>query len=149
MSSDDAEKLRDSDFEAVFEAAPGVQLLLAPDSPRFTMLAASNERLTATLSTREDTIGRPLFDVFADANPENPEPSGVANLRASLETVLRTRAPHRMAVQRYDLRRPDGSWEVRYWAPQNVPVLAPDGAVRYILHNVHDVTDLAVQREAT
>jgi hypothetical protein len=96
------------DFQAVFEAAPGVQLVLAPDSPRFTMLAASDERLAATLSTREDTIGRPMFDVFADANPDNPDPSGVANLRASLETVLRTSLPHRMAVQRYDLQRPDG-----------------------------------------
>lgn len=61
------------------------------------------------MTTREDTIGRPLFDVFADANPENQEPSGVANLRSSLETVLRTRAVHRIAAQRYDLRRPDGA----------------------------------------
>ena len=137
------------DFQAVFEATPGILLVLAPDPPHYTMLAASAERLEATLTTREGTIGRPLFDVFADANPANPEPSGVANLRASLETVLRTRAPHRMAVQRYDLRRPDGSWEVRYWAPRNVPVLAPDGAVRYILHHVLDVTELVLQREAT
>ena len=136
------------DFRAVFEAAPGVHLVLAPDPPRFTMLAASDERLTATLTTREDTIGRPLFDVFPDANPDNPEPSGVDNLRASLETVLRTRAPHRMAVQRYDLRRPDGAWEVRYWAPLNVPVLGPDGAVRYIVHHVQDITDLVLEREA-
>jgi PAS domain S-box-containing protein len=137
------------DFQAVFEAAPGVQLVLAPDSPRFTMLAASDERLAATLSTREATIGRPLFDVFQDANPDNPEASGVAKLRASLETVLRTRAPHRMAVQRYDLQRPDGTWELRYWAPHNVPVLAPDGTVRYILHHVLDITDLVLEREAT
>lgn len=110
------------DFRAIFQAAPGIELVLAPDPPRFTMLAASDERYTATLTRREAIIGRPLFDVFSDANPENPEPSGVANLRASLETVLRTRAKHRMAVQRYDLRRPGGAWEVRYWAPLNIPV---------------------------
>ncbi|MGZ8455503.1 MAG: PAS domain-containing sensor histidine kinase [Gemmatirosa sp.] len=137
------------DFHAIFEAAPGIHLVLAPDPPRFTMLAASDARLAATLATREETVGQPLFEVFADANPENPEPSGVANLRASLETVLLTGAEHRMAVQRYDLRRPDGGWEVRYWAPRNVPVLAPDGAVRCIVHHVQDVTDLVLEREAT
>jgi signal transduction histidine kinase len=137
------------DFQAIFEAAPSVHLVLAPDPPRFTMLAASDARLAATLSTREETVGRGLFEAFDDANPDNPEPSGVANLRASLEAVLRTRAPHRMPVQRYDLRRPDGGWEVRYWAPQNVPVLHPDGTVRYIVHHVQDVTELVLEREAT
>ena len=137
------------DLQAIFEAAPGIQLVLAPDAPRFTMLAASDERLVATLTSRDDVIGRPLFDVFSDANPDNPEPSGVANLRASLDTVLRTRATHVMPVQRYDLQRPDGSWEVRYWAPRNVPVLGPDGEVRYIVHHVRDVTELLLEREAT
>jgi signal transduction histidine kinase len=137
------------DYRAIFQTAPGINLVIAPDSPRFTMLAASDERLAATLTARESTIGRPLFDVFADANPENPEPSGVANLRASLETVLRTRAMHRMAAQRYDLQSPDGRWEVRYWGPCNVPVLGADGEVRYIVHHVEDVTELVRQVEAT
>jgi PAS domain S-box-containing protein len=130
----------EADFLAVFGAMPGIVLLLAADTPRFTMLAASDERLAATLTTREQTLGRPLFEVFPDANPENPDPSGVGNLRASLETVLRTKVPHRMAVQRYDLRRADGSWEERYWEPLNVPVLGPGGEVRFLLHQVRDVT---------
>jgi hypothetical protein len=41
-----------------------------------------------------------------------------------------------MAVQRYDVARPDGTWEERYWAPLNVPVLGADGAVRYLVHRV-------------
>ncbi|WP_084267773.1 PAS domain-containing protein [Azohydromonas lata] len=128
------------DFNAVFAAMPGVWLLLAADAPRFTMLAASDERLAATLTTREATLGRPLFEVFPDSNPDNPEPSGVGNLRMSLETVLRTRAPHRMAIQRYDLRRSDGTWEERHWALLNVPVPGADGEVRFLLHHVQDVT---------
>lgn len=125
---------------------PGINLLLAADAPRFTMLAASDERLAATLTTREATIGRPLFDVFSDANPENPQASGVENLRASLERVLQTGMPDRMAVQRYDLKRPDGTWEVRHWAPQNVPIRGDDGNVRFILHHVEDVTDRVLER---
>ena len=136
----------DPDFAAVFAAMPGINLLLAADPPRFTMLAASDERVAATLRSREETIGRPLFEVFSDANPENPRASGVSNLRASLERVLRTGLPHRMAVQRYDLQRPDGEWEVRHWSPQNVPVRGADGEVRFILHHVEDVTDRLVEQ---
>jgi len=44
--------------------------------------------------------------MFPD-NPDDPAASGAANLRASLERVLATRAPDTMAVQKYDIRRPD------------------------------------------
>ncbi len=136
-----------ADFLADIAAMPGMHLLLAPDAPRFTVLAASDEHLAASLVTREATIGHPLFAVFPDANPANPEPSGVTNLRASLELVLHTRAPHRMAVQRYDVARPDSTWVERYWEPMNVPVLGPTGDVQYIVHRVEDVT-ARVQAEA-
>jgi signal transduction histidine kinase len=142
------EGLSPADLLAVFSATPGIALLLAADARRFRMLAASDERLAATMTTREATMGRPLFEVFPDANPDNPDPSGVGNLRASLETVLRTRAPHRMAVQRYDLHRADGTWEERHWEPLNVPVLGPDGSVRFLVHHVRDVTERVLGNQA-
>ena len=43
------------DVAAVLAAIPGVNLLLAADSPRFTMLLASDGRLAATMTTREAT----------------------------------------------------------------------------------------------
>lgn len=54
-----------------------------------------------------------------------------------------------MAVQRYDLRRPDGDCEVRYWAPQNIPILGADGDVRYIVRHVEDVSDRVLDHQAT
>jgi hypothetical protein len=134
-----------AEFLAVFAATPGVHLLLAADAPRFTMLAASDDRLAATMSTREATIGKPLFDVFSDTNPANFGGTGAANLRASLETVMRTGSAQRMPTQRFDLQRPDGSWEERYWEPHNVPVPSEDGSVRYIVHTVEDVTSRVCQ----
>ena len=136
----------DPEFRALFEAVPANYLVLAPDAAQFTILAASDQYLAATLATRETIVGRPLFDVFPDANPANLQRTGVANLRASLETVLRARATHRMETQRYDVQRPDGSWSVRYWAPRNTPILGPDGAVRYLLHEVEDVTERELER---
>ena len=129
------------DFQLLFEASPDVLLVLLPDAPRFTMVAATESRLTATHTTRDSTIGRGLFEIFPD-NPDDADATGAGNLRASLERVIATRAPDTMAVQKYDIRRPDGAFEVKYWSPKNIPVLSPTGDLRYILHRVEDITDL-------
>jgi signal transduction histidine kinase len=128
------------DFRTLFEHSPDVLLVLLPDAPRFTMVAATEARFAATHTTR-DTLGRGLFEIFPD-NPEDPEASGTSNLRASLERVIATRAPDTMAVQKYDIRAPDGSFETKYWSPKNLPVLSPQGEVRYIIHRVEEVTEL-------
>ena len=129
-----------ANFWAVFEAAPDAYLLLAPDPPRFTMVAANDTRLRVTMTRREDIIGRPLFEVFPD-NPSDPAATGVRNLQASLHEVLRTRKPHRMALQKYDIRTPGGGFEERYWDPLNSPVLDDTGNLIYIIHRVEDVTE--------
>src|SRR6185503_2135178 len=54
------------------------------------------------------------------------------------------RAPDAMAVQKYDVRRPQdegGGFEERYWSPINSPVFDAEGRVAYIVHRVEDVTE--------
>jgi signal transduction histidine kinase len=138
----------DPDFRALFEAVPASYLVLAPDAPAFTIVAASDSYLAASLTERDAILGRGVFAVFRDANPANPHPTGIVNLRASLERVLRTREPHRMPRQRYDVQRPDGTWDVRYWEPRNTPILAADGSVRFLLHEVEEVTTQMAERES-
>ncbi len=65
------------------------------------------------MTRREEVVGRPLFEVFPD-NPTDPGATGVRNLQASLDEVLRTGKPHRMALQKYDIRTPGGAFEERY-----------------------------------
>jgi signal transduction histidine kinase len=136
----------DLDFRLLFESSPDILLVLLPDAPRFTMVAATDARLLATHATREGTFGRGLFEAFPD-NPDDPEATGTNNLRASLDRVLATRAPDTMAVQKYDIRGPDGSFQSKYWSPKNLPVLGANGDVRYILHRVEDVTELVQASE--
>jgi signal transduction histidine kinase len=133
------------DFKLLFESSPEVLLVLLPDAPRFTMVAATDARLVATHTTR-DTLGQGLFELFPD-NPDDPDASGTNNLRASLARVVATRAADTMAVQKYDIRGPDGSFQAKYWSPKNVPVLGPTGEIIYILHRVEDVTDLVQASE--
>ncbi len=136
---------RQLDYRLLFEESPDVLLVLLPDAPRFTMIAATHARWRAT-HTSPDTLGRGLFEVFPD-NPEDPSASGTSNLRASLERVLKSRQPDTMPVQQYDIRRPDGSFEAKYWSPKNIPILSASDEVLYILHRVEDVTALVQASE--
>jgi PAS domain S-box-containing protein len=92
------------------------------------------------MTNRDDIISKNLFTVFPD-NPSDQNADGVHNLRASLNSVLRNKTAHTMAVQKYDIRRPDGTFEERFWSPLNKPMLDSNNEVVYIIHRVEDVTD--------
>ena len=127
-----------ADFGPWFDGAPDAYLVLAPD---LTIIGV-NRAYARSVGVEPDAIvGRPLFEVFPD-NPDDPEASGVRNLRASLTRVLTTRMPDAMPVQKYDIPLAGGGFEARHWSPLNTPVLAEDGSVRAIIHRVEDVTTL-------
>ncbi len=136
------------DFRLLFESLPGLVLILKPDAPRFTLVAASDAYLAATMTQREQILGRGLFEVFPD-NPDDPAADGVRNLRASLMGVRATRQAHELALQKYDVQRADGSgFEERWWRPRNTPLLV-DGEVTYIIHHPEDVTaKMQLERES-
>jgi signal transduction histidine kinase len=128
------------DFRALFEAVPGLYLVLTSD---LIITAVSDAYLKATMTERDAIVGYNIFDVFPD-NPDDPTASGVGNLRASLEHVRQFRETNAMAVQKYDIRRPEsegGGFEERFWSPVNSPVLNADGELDYIIHRVEDVTE--------
>ena len=125
------------DFRRVFDEAPAPFLLLTPD---LVIVHANRARLEATASTLEDTVGRKLFDVFP-MNPDDPAADGLRNLRASLRRVVASGQPETMAIQKYDIPMPDGTYEERYWSPRNVPILDDDGEVVFVLHQSDDITD--------
>ncbi len=138
-----AESLRNrAVFENLFTSLPGLYLVLEPG---LRIVAVSDAYLTATMTKREEIVGRGLFEVFPD-NPADPSATGTANLRASLDRVRRTAAADTMAIQKYDIRRPDGSFEERYWSPINSPVLGVDRQIEYIIHRVEDVTEYIRQK---
>jgi signal transduction histidine kinase len=127
------------DFQRIFESSP-VAILLVEAADPFPILAVTTAYLQATMTLRENVVGRGIFEVFPN-NPAERDADGVQNLRASLQRVVSTGAADFMALQRYDIRRPDETFEERWWSPANWPFLTPDGTLRYILHRVDDVTD--------
>ncbi|NBM14508.1 PP2C family protein-serine/threonine phosphatase [Streptomyces sp. GC420] len=128
------------DYAEVFQALPGMVALLTPE---LVYADANEEFLRVSGRTREQVVGRYLFDVFPD-NPNDSSASGMRNLEASLKRVLQNGERDAMALQRYDvesMERP-GQWEERYWSPVNAPVFGPDGQVALLVHRVEEVTEL-------
>jgi PAS domain S-box-containing protein len=128
------------DFRLLFQSSPGLYVVLDPE---FKIMAVSDAYLTATMTTREEIVGRLIFDVFPD-NPGDLGATGVQKLRASLERVLMQKASDAMAVQKYDIRLPQsegGAFEERFWSLVSSPILNEDGELIYIIHRVEDVTD--------
>jgi hypothetical protein len=127
------------DSLSIFNAQPGATLLLSPD---WVIMGASDDYLAATLTERAVIVGQHIFDAFPD-NPATPEAKAVANVRASLETVLATKQPHNMAPQHYDVpdRTRPGGFVERHWQPRHTPVLDAQGQVQFIIQSVQDIAD--------
>lgn len=126
------------DFRSLFESAPGFFLVLTKD---LVIVAVTDDYLKATMVNRENIVGKYLFDVFPD-NPSDESADGVRNLTDSLTRVLRYKMTDWMPVQKYDIRKSTGEYEVRYWSPVNRPVLNNKNEVEYIIHRAEDITEL-------
>ncbi len=124
-----------------FKISPTPSLVLLPDAPRFTIAEVNEAFLEATQSTLDDLIGKSIFEAFPD-NDSDPTADGVANFTKSLHTVSRTGKKHQMPVQKYDIPiRGTSEFEVKYWAPLNIPLFTDDGKLEYIIHCIKDVTE--------
>lgn len=131
-----------AELNSLFESLPGLYLVLTLD---LKIVAVSDAYLKATMTTRAGILHRELFEVFPD-NPDDANANGVSNLRASLERVKQNGTPETMAIQKYDVRRPDGIFEEHYWSPINSPVFGADHQIKYIVHRVEEVTEFVLRK---
>ena len=133
-------KIPEKFLRKLFHSLPDLYLIL---NPKFEIVEASEAYLKATMVKREDIMGRSMFEVFPD-NPYDLRATGTKNLRDSLNRVLSHKISDTMAVQKYDIRRPEkqgGAFEEHYWSPINSPVLDENNEVSYIIHRAEDVTE--------
>ncbi|MFT3933966.1 MAG: ATP-binding protein [Chitinophagaceae bacterium] len=124
-------------YQTLFENLPGLYMILDAD---LRILTASDAYMAATMTNPSVMHGRYLFDVFPD-NPNDPNANGEFNLQASLRYVISSGQPHNMAVQKYDVRGPDGVFEERYWSCMNKPIFDAAGNLQCIVHRAEDVSE--------
>ena len=129
-------------FESAFNSSPFGHYLLSP-TPDAIILAVNDAFLKASSRTREELLGASLFKAFP-GNPDDPEDTGEADLRASLAKVRATGLPDTLPAVRYPIPvvLPDGRtvFEERFWTSTSTPIFGPGGELTCISHSNNDVT---------
>ena len=133
------------DFKALFEAAPALFLVLAPNAPQFTVVATTNAFVRASGLARSDILGRGILDLF----PEDPsDRESIGTVRSSLERVLLAHVPDTLGIQKLrTLSAERTSGEERLFSRWSYPVLGSDGSLTFILHQLEDVTESVRQEQ--
>lgn len=135
------------DFEAIFSATSSSYLML---DTSLTIVDVNESYLRATGRTREDILGRHVFDAFP-INPSEPRESGVPRLQRSFDRVLKTHVVDHVGVFRFDIptgKESSKAFETRYWSPVNSPVFNRDGELTHIIHQAIDVTEQVKSQSA-
>jgi hypothetical protein len=127
----------------LYEVTPGVSVIVRPNAPVFTLVAASNDFVAFTGLKRENFIGKGHFHFFT-LQQNHPQVTEEQNLRASFEYAIENKKAHEIPVQRFDLQGNDGTLLVKYWRIKNTPLLDEFGAVAFIIHTIFDITDAVI-----
>jgi len=130
----------DIDFPKLAEFSPNPYVLMDPD---LRLVWMNRAYLAATMRTREDILHRHVFDAF----PADPTTEGFRLLDESLRQVVETGEDDEIALIRYDIARPDGEMETRYWSATHTALTDDDGRLQYILQHAVDVTELHKLRQ--
>jgi PAS domain S-box-containing protein len=129
-----------TDLQLVFTSLPGNVFLLLPNPPTFTIAAATDGMCSVSGRTREELIGKGLFESFPN-NPDDKTKASEHSVCAALEEVLLRKKPNSLPVQRYDIVTGEGVFEERYWSADNKPVCNDKGEIIFIVHYVEDITE--------
>ncbi len=132
------------DYRALFDALPTAFLVMTPD---LVIVEANAAYLLLLGRTREDLIGRPVFEAFPPA-PDHLDEEGRNPLRVSFERARDTGRADPMPLFVYDVADPvTGELVRRSWSLISAPVLADDGTTVLVLQRVEDVTEYIRERE--
>ena len=133
------------DYTRLFERLPGRYVVLSLD---LRIVAASDDYLQATLTRREDIVGRGLFEVFPE-NPADPHAGGERLVREHIDRLLTTGAPQVLPTLKYDIVNASGVYEERFWRVAFSAVSDPQAPPRWVVLHVEDVTSKVVgERES-
>lgn len=127
------------DYSHLFQELPERHVVFGVDVPTFTMLAANDEYLKVTGKTREEIIGKGVYEVFPDTT-EEAKKTGKGILQQSLETVIRTKKPDSLQAFRYDIPNKKGEMELRYWQVTHYPLIQNNKVIA-IIQATNDITE--------
>ena len=139
------------DFKSVFEALPGINILINIDAPIYTVSAVTQDvyKVQPNLFTKKELVNKPFFEAF----PQSVDAlslAGESAVRASFEYVISKKLKHTLDVQRYEVPNLNGGFTERWWSVINKPVLDNEGNIIYIIQSSVEITEqiIATKRVA-
>jgi PAS domain S-box-containing protein len=136
---DNESTLIDVNTLRLFESVPGKNLLILNNPPHFTIAGVSNDYLKLIQKSREELVGQGIFESFP-SNRNNPDDQGEFNLRTSFQEVIEQNKRSSIITYRYDVLNSEDEYEERHWKIFNTPIPDLNGELKYIIHNVEEIT---------
>jgi serine phosphatase RsbU (regulator of sigma subunit)/PAS domain-containing protein len=131
------------DHAGLFRTLPTPYMVMDRDL----VLVECNDAYLATVGrTRDDIVGRPVFDVFPPA-PDALDETGVPRVQRSFEKARDTGQIDTMPVQRYDIPDGAGGFAPRFWSLISVPIRDSQGRVVLVAQRAEDITDFVAERD--
>jgi hypothetical protein len=130
-------------FRAEYAASPKLASLFDP-APGLLFVEVNETYSLATSVPHDEIVGQSLFSRFPE-NPSDPAADGLHNIYTSFRKVAETGRPDAMALLRYDVQDPDGSFRERYWRSTTTPLTDEGGALVFLLQEVEEVTDAVLR----
>ncbi len=132
------------DYIALFRGIPTSYLVMDPD---FVILDANDTYLANVGRTREEILGRPVFEAFPPT-ADTLDDDGVPRILKSFELARATKRLDTMPLQKYDIPDAAGTGMVeRWWSLISVPILDDQGDVVLIVQRAENITDFIQERE--
>ena len=126
------------DHERLFRGLPTAYLVMTPS---LHIVDANDAYLQLLGRTRDQLVGRPVFEAFPPA-PDALDEDGLNPLQTSFERARDTGLPDALPLFRYSVRdEATGEDVTRHWSLISAPLLGDDGSTQLVLQRVEDVTD--------
>jgi PAS domain S-box-containing protein len=126
----------------LFEATPGINVLIKPNASKFAIVAVSKDLLHTFKVKKEKLVGRDYFDIF---KCPGEDPTTTDRLRTSFENVLVYKRPDQLDGPGPEPEDSDQTLRQRSWRIVNVPVTDADRPVEFIIQSHIDITNQQLQ----
>jgi PAS domain S-box-containing protein len=126
------------DYLKLFRAFPETSVIISPEN--YKIIDATDDYLEVTMRAREELIGKNMFEAFPD-NPGSNDSNNSALLKKSLDFVIKNKEIHFLDTLRYDIPKPDGTFDYRFWEASHTPVFDENNKLLFIIQKTSDVTE--------
>jgi PAS domain S-box-containing protein len=132
-------------LKEIFNSSLSPMMILLPDAPHFSIVDVNDAYLKLNEFTREESVGRGLFEVFySDKYYEIP------GWIESLDVVLAQKKPDKITLRKYEVPVAGTlDKKAKYWEIDNIPILNDDNEIAFIVRSITDHTHAIIARKNT